>query len=123
MRTQVMHEELIEQVEVSIETVKEVIAMRDSLIKLSKNREFKKIIETGYFTNEAARVVMGKASPEMQTPERQAAMDKQITAIGGLQQYFGMIMAMGNQAERDLEGHEATREAIQAEILEDGEEL
>jgi hypothetical protein len=113
MRTQVMVQDQIEELEVTMEQVKEVIAVRDSLRRLAKNKDFKKIIDIGYFTNEASRVVLAKANPHMQTVERQTVLDNQIIAIGGLRQYFSMLTALGNQAERDLEAHQQDLEMLQ----------
>jgi hypothetical protein len=108
-----MVQDQIEELEVTMEQVKEVIAVRDSLRRLAKNKDFKKIIDIGYFTNEASRVVLAKANPHMQTVERQTVLDNQIIAIGGLRQYFSMLTALGNQAERDLEAHQQDLEMLQ----------
>jgi len=117
-----MLEQDIQEQEVTIEDAKERIALRDGLIKLTKNREFKKIIETGYFEAEAARVVAAKANPALQGAEQQLILDKQINAIGGLRQYFGMIVGIGNQAEQALGEHIETLEAMRQEDLEGQEQ-
>ena len=108
----------IEQLEVSIEQAKEAIKLRDTLIKLSKNRDFGKIIHTGYFEDEAVRLVMAKSNPHLQSKEQQDEIIKKIDAIGALRQYFSQIMSMGNQMEHTLAMDEQTREAILAEDLE-----
>ena len=114
-----MSEEQINQIEVNIESAKEAIACRDSLVKLTKNREFKKIIEDGYFKDEASRIVLVKADPALQSAENQEQLDKQIIAIGELRQYFRMIFAVGAEAERSMTADEQTREELLAEGLED----
>ena len=47
----------IEQVELSLEHAKEIVARRDKAHKLASNREFKALFLEGYFKDEAARLV------------------------------------------------------------------
>ena len=118
-----MNEVQIEQVEMTIEQARELVALRDALQKLSKNRDFKKIIDTGYFKDEAARVVLARANPGLQTESAQKMINNQITSIGVLRQYFVGITAMGNQAEMDILGHQETLEHLREEEDETGEEV
>ena len=109
-----MSEEL-QSIELSIEQAKETIKNRDDLRKLVNNRMFKNLITEGYFEKEAIRLVLLKATPDMQSEEDQTAIIKAMDAIGGLRQYFTTIMQMGAMADRALKDDEETREEILSE--------
>lgn len=108
-------DEQIELVEISIEQAKEKIKAGKDLEKLTKNREFTKLVLEGFFKEEASRIVLLKADPAMQEPEMQDMMDKQIIAIGYLRQYFARIMQEAQVAERTLLADEATHEELLGE--------
>ena len=110
---------MLEQIEISDNQAKEMIFKMESLLKLTKNRDFKKVIEEGYFEKEASRAVLLKADPNMQDAEAQKSLDNQIIAIGYLRQYFTTIMQLGRMAEQEVKANESTREEILAEQLDD----
>lgn len=89
--------------------------MRSCLTRLESNRDFKKLIADGYLKDEAVRLVHLKADPSMQTPDRQAAIDRDISGIGALLQYFRTVDFMAGQAIKSIEADEATREEVLAE--------
>jgi|TARA_B110000914_G_scaffold187462_1_gene171957 hypothetical protein len=98
-----MNDTTVEEIQVDIDEAKATIEMMDSLNRLGKNKDFEKIINDGYFKEEAYRLVHLKAAPAMQAPERQEALLKAIDAIGALQQHFHMIYVMGQQAQDALQ--------------------
>lgn len=102
----------IEQIEVSIETAKIAVEKRDALERLSKNPDFKLVIEDGYFVDESKRLVLIKATPAMGTPEHQENIIKAIDGIGSLFQYLVATTQTGGQMERSLKGDEITREEL-----------
>ena len=106
-----------EEIEISIKQAKEVVDLRDALRRLHNNKDFKKVIKEGYFIDDASRLVLLKADPEMESPENQAIIERQIVAIGQLSQYFGKVEALGNMAERGIEDHATALEEIAAEEL------
>ena len=55
-------EEQLQELEDNMNDAKHFIDIKDSTIKLFKNREFKKVVLDYYFKEEAARLVMAKAS-------------------------------------------------------------
>ena len=105
----------IEQLEISMDGAKENIAKMKSLLNLTKNEDFKKVIEEGYFEKEASRTVLLLADPNMQGEEEQKALQNQITAIGHLRQYFTGIMQIGRMSENALSADEATHAELLAE--------
>lgn len=118
MRKRVMtNEEQIENIEISIEQAKKAIDSMNSLLKLTKNKDFKKVINEGYFEKEASRLVLLKADPSMQSPEDQRLIENSIIAIGFLRQYFSAVIQMGRMAERTLASDESTREELLSETL------
>src|SRR6056300_939800 len=110
-----MIDQQIEQIELSIEAAKANVEKMEALLRLIDNKDFKDIIDDGYFRDEAARVVILKADPEMQEAKYQDQLDKSIVAIGQLRQYFRSIMQMGRMAERSIRDDEETRQELLAE--------
>jgi cysteinyl-tRNA synthetase len=110
----------VEQIEVTIEAVKEKIKMRKALKRLTKNKDFQLIVDTGYLEQEAVRLVLLKADYNMADEQNQAFIIRAIDSIGNLRQYFSNIMLQGRQAEAALSEHEQTREALlQEDMVED----
>jgi len=112
-----MVDQQIEQIELSIEAAKANVEKMEALLRLIDNKDFKDIIDDGYFRDEAARVVILKADPEMQEAKYQDQLDKSIVAIGQLRQYFRSIMQMGRMAERSIRDDEETRQELLAEAV------
>lgn len=108
-------DEQLQQIEITIETAKEAVAMAKALDELTRNRNFKKLITEGYFEKESVRAVMLKADPEMQSPEAQADLNKTIDSIGELRQYFVKVNQLGRQAQAAINANEEAREEILAE--------
>lgn len=109
--------QLIQTLDRNIKEAKKVVELSEALTRLASNRDFRKVIEEGYFEKEAIRLVHLKADPNMQTGEYQAKIVKDIDAIGSLSQFFVTIKQMANVASRSVEADEETR----AELLQ-GEE-
>jgi hypothetical protein len=107
----------IESVEISIEDAKQKIELRDALARLIENKDFKTIVDNGYFEGEAIRLVHLKADPNMQDPEQQDFVIKAIDAVGFFRAYLSRIFQQGNTAEGALKSHEQTLEEILAEDL------
>ena len=103
----------VEQIEISLEHAKEIVAKRDWAHKLSSNREFKKLILDGYFKDEAARLVGRAADPSMKAHKED--IFSAIEAISHLRQFLQNIIRMGDVAAADIEEHEEALE--EARIL------
>ena len=110
-------EEQLEQIEISDKQAKEMVSKMESLLRLVKNRDFKKVIEEGYFEKEASRIVLLKGDPEMQSEADQRTLDNMIIAVGGLRQYLSSTMQIGRMAQRDLAANAEAREEMLAETL------
>lgn len=109
--------EQIERVEISIEQANEAIKRREQLKALTKNKDFQAIIDTGYFVEEASRVVMLKGNPAFQSEEMQNSVENQLIAIAFLRQYFSTIMQIGRSALDSKEADEQTLVELHEEEL------
>jgi hypothetical protein len=107
----------LEQLEISMDEARKTVALRDALRRLTENKDWKEVVDEHFFRNEASRLVLLKADQEMQTPENQAAIDRQILTIGGFRSMLRTIFQLGNMAEQAITADENTREAILAEGL------
>lgn len=105
----------LEQIELSIENAKTMVRDRDDLVKLKNNRLFKTLILEKYFKDEAHKLVLAKAEAQCQEPELQASIDKEISAIGYLNQYFNRVIQLGDMAERSIADAELERDELLAE--------
>jgi len=105
----------LEEINVTIDQAQKQIDEMMCLERLRKNADFKALIEDGYLKEEAARVVIAKADPNMQTEEHQKQLDNMIIGIGYLRQYLVKIYQFGNHAQRTIEAHKETRSEIMTE--------
>lgn len=103
----------LETIDLEIDTAKQMIKTRDTLAILRKNKHFKEIIDGEYFTYEMNRLVMlkGKSMPD----DIEKEVDKMLVGIAALNNYFNEVNRRGNQAARDLEGKEETRQELLVE--------
>lgn len=99
----------IAEIELSMDHAKELIAKKDSALKLSVNREFKKLVFEGYFEQEAVRLTHALSDHAMIPHREQIIAD--LDAIGRFKQYMTNIVQFGKMAETDLkEAQEALAE-------------
>lgn len=114
-----MSNDTIQEIELNIVRAKKIVDLGNALERLQGNRDFKAIIQTGYFEQEAIRLVHLKASPNFQTSEKQQSIIQQMDAIGSLNQYFQTVFHQASLAIKAIESDEATRDEILAEGLND----
>ena len=103
----------LEQVEIQIDMAHKLRKMRDNCVKLTASEPWKDIIDTGYFKEEAARLVMAKSSNL--TPEQMQLIDNMQYGIGALANYIESVMRRGAEMDQAIGEHEETREEILAE--------
>jgi hypothetical protein len=107
----------IQDLEQGIKDAEELLGHRKMALKLSENREFRKLFTEEYFVNEAARLVQLSADPSLK-PEQRADALAMAQATGHAKRYLSMCVQMGAVAERELPAmHEALAElrAVEAE--------
>lgn len=105
----------LKQIEQNIKQAELITAMGKSLERLLSNRDYKTIIGEGYFEQEAIRLVHLKADPNMQKPESQADIVKQMDAIGALKQYFHTLNHRAMMAEKSVAADREYLEEVQLE--------
>jgi hypothetical protein len=108
----------LQDLEDNINDAKHFIDIKESTIKLFKNKEFKKVVLEYYFKEEAARLVMAKATSL--TTEQQLLIDNMIYGIGALSNFFDSVLTRGMQAEQALQDDEDARTQILQEDLSNG---
>lgn len=112
-----MSNETLQAIEDNIREARKIADVGDALERLRSNRDFKKVIMEGYFEKEAIRLVHLRADPNMQTPEKQAAIVTQMDAIGSLSQFFNTVLHKAAMARKAIASDEETRDEILAEEL------
>lgn len=103
-----MSESTIKDLERSISIAKNKIALADALQRLQKNTDFKTVIEQGYLTDEALRLVGLLADPNMQEDSKQASVHTQLSAISNLRAYFRISVQLAAMAEYQQTNDEST---------------
>jgi hypothetical protein len=105
----------LEQVEIQIDMANKLRALRDNCVKLTASETWKDVIDTGYFKEEAARLVMAKSSNL--TPEQMQLIDNMMLGIGALANYIESVMRRGAEMDQAIGEHEETRDEILAEEI------
>lgn len=106
----------IKALEDSLEKAKNLVDLGVALDRLKSNRDFQLLITNGYLKDEAIRLVHLKADPNMQTPERQASVIRDIDAIGSFHGYLNLVYSNADRATRQIEIDTVTRDEILMEI-------
>ena len=106
----------LQAIDQSIKQARKAIDLGDALERLKGNRDFKRIIQDGYFEQEAVRLVHLKSSPTMQSAESQKSIDQQMVSIGSLDQYFRTIAVQAEMARKSIKYDEQVRD----ELIEEG---
>lgn len=106
----------VKQIEQSIEDLKTQIALKDQVLKLERNRDFRSIILEGFCVKEAATYVQLSADPNLSKNEREDALAL-AQASGHIKRYLQVLKTMGYSAENQLPRYE--QELIEARVEED----
>lgn len=111
------NEQDVQTIELNIEQAKATVERMKVFHRLVDNKDFQEIIETGYFEDEAVRLVGALSSPAHADEFSQEQMQKDISAIGRLRQYFFAIVQQGRAAEGAIASDEQELEYMRAEGL------
>jgi hypothetical protein len=107
----------INSIERTVSDARSIKELGAALERLQSNRDYIAVIKSGYFRDEAVRLVHLRGDPNMQTPERQADILKQIDSIAALSQYFRTLQHSANLADKAIEDGEAVLDELRAEEL------
>lgn len=105
----------LEEVEIQIEEAQRLRILRDKCIKLLGNKQFKDVIETAYFKDEAARLVMAKSA--LLNEEQQFNIDKMIYGVGALRNFLREVIRRGAEMDGAIEECEQTRQVLLEEEI------
>lgn len=105
----------VREIEQNIAQARAFVEMNAALERLSASRDFKTVISDGYLKSEAVRLVHLKSDPRMDSPEKQAAVVRDIDAIGGLVSYFRTVAHNASVALKAIEAGEESLAEIHAE--------
>lgn len=81
--------------------MQEHVALRDKVLKLSANPEFRDVIEHDYMLMEATRNIRIGSDPALDKDMRKDAVDMAL-ATGHLKRYLSAKIQIGNQAENTI---------------------
>ena len=102
-------------IEADIKNSQLSVELGKSLERLRLNRDFKQVIQVGYLTEEAVRLVYLKAAPNMQDAVAQRHILSQLDSIGCLQQYLLGISSNVEMAEKAIEASETVLDELRTE--------
>jgi len=105
-------EQDVEEIRVSMDNIKETVAMSKALHRLKKNADFKLLFTEGYQKEYVLRLIGLKAMPHTQGEKDQAFMAKRISAIGFMSAYMVYIEQQGRIAKETLVSHEEEQARI-----------
>lgn len=95
-------EQQLAALEQQIKDAQGSLELGKALASLRHNADFKKLVIDGYLKNEAVRLVHLKSDPSMSSADNQAAVVRDIDAIGALAQFFRTVEMMGTRAESSI---------------------
>ena len=91
----------IAQMELQRDKLKSVVDNRASALKLSNNREFRKLILDEFCEKECARYAQNSGNPQFDEATRQDCLGM-AQAAGHLKRWLSVQVQMGDQAEREI---------------------
>ena len=101
----------VQALEAQLKNAKELIARRDSALKLARNPEFKQLILDEFCVQECARYAQASADPSLDATARADSLALS-QAAGHLRRWLQVINQMGQVADREvLQLEEAIEEA------------
>jgi len=106
----------VEKLEREKKALKEVIDLRDSLLRLYKNKDFKNVIEHHFMEKACARYARLSGLSTLNVDARSDALSK-AQAAGHLQEWFHAIEMQAQQAEQSLDRIQEAEAEIRAEAL------
>lgn len=107
------------EIEVTIEQCNERIDMARKLENLLNTPDFNDLIMTGYMERESHRLTLLLADPSCETPQAQANIVRDLSAIAQLNAYFRTVRLAGEVALRTKKDHEEELALRLAEELEE----
>lgn len=110
----------IRATEQRIDELKKAIEIRDAVMRLQDNADFRKVINENFMVKDCARFAQLSQDPVLDAPSQQDAL-RIAQAAGHLKRYLSIQIQMGNVADRDLIDNQNVIDELRAEA--DAEEV
>ena len=107
---------IVEKLEREKKAHTETLALRDSLLRLYKNKDFKNVIEYHFMEKACARYARMSGLSTLNADARADSLSK-AQAAGHLQEWMHSIEMLAIQAEQSLQKIQAEEAEIRAEVL------
>lgn len=111
----------VEQLEQQLKSAKEGIARRDMALKLSSNREFRKLILDDFIVTEVSRLMGVAGDPSVSKEDREIANDM-AKAGGHLKRFLSVTVQRGALFDRDVVDLEIELAEARGETVEQPEQ-
>lgn len=82
--------------------IQEALELRDAALRLSENKDFRRLFIEMYFKTEAARLVQLSSDPVLKQDQREDALSM-AQATGHAKRFLSMLVVRGNTLSRDVE--------------------
>lgn len=104
----------INQIEISIDEAKKIVARANDVRALSENPIFKRLVMDGYFVQEASRLAHLSSDPTISEQIR-GFVTRDLAGPGAFKRYLQTIINMGNAAASEIRQGEEAIDEIRAE--------
>lgn len=102
-----------EEIQLSIQEAKKLIARKDAAKRLTDNRDFKELVLEGYLRDEAIRLAHISADGNMKEYRDEIMLSMQ--GISLFRQFMQNIIRMGDMAQAELYDYEQALDDVRAE--------
>lgn len=102
-----------EEIELSIQEAKKLIARKDAAQRLADNRDFKELVLEGYLKDEAVRLAHISADANMKEYREEIMLSMQ--GISLFRQYMQNLIRMGEMAQAEMYDYEQALDDVRAE--------
>jgi hypothetical protein len=92
----------LQQLEQQRADIQEALELRDAALRLSENKDFRRLFIEMYFKSEAARLVQMSGDPVLNKDQREDALNM-AQATGHAKRFLSMLVVRGNTLSRDVE--------------------
>lgn len=98
-----MENQEVRNIDIEIEQAEKMVAVRDALVRLEKNRDFRKVVSEGFLKDFALNTIAVRGRPEFRNnPMLIESNTRKLDAMGELQEYFRNVHANGKMMEGSL---------------------
>lgn len=112
-RETMSHQAEVEQVDIAIEELEKCIDLKNRVLKLERNRDFKELIMTQLFEKEPVRLTAILHEDGVETEKVQ----REIEMIGGLRRWFRGVVQRGRMAENAIDSYRAEAEDLRQQAI------